>query len=123
MLFEKEFCQENLNESNLPTMEQVRNCVVEEYGSLPGEKIDELAAVLNQGSRDLILQGRHAVGTRELREIVDLVVNKFPPPDAENRVYYENIYAAVIAEFPGLDGKEKVVKLREKHPGFSLVLS
>ncbi|MDR1457844.1 MAG: hypothetical protein LBI47_03290 [Puniceicoccales bacterium] len=124
LLFKQDYFAVDRRE--MSTANKVGDWIQAECESLPKEKVDELATVLFRSMTDVSTdEGKPRSIESKIRNIVDLVFSKLPPPNEENQKLWDNIRETIkhIVKKGYPDDKEKVKKLREKYPVFNLVLS
>ncbi|MDR1528382.1 MAG: hypothetical protein LBS22_02235 [Puniceicoccales bacterium] len=128
IFFPEEYFAKEGEIDEIPTKEMVGNSVRAECEFLPRGpqkgKFDGLIDGLSQAIIDTYIhKDRREEFGRQLRNVADLIVGKFPPPNAENQVYWDNIRGAIqamIDESQGTngDGEEKRARAREGFPSF-----
>ncbi|MDR1457842.1 MAG: hypothetical protein LBI47_03280 [Puniceicoccales bacterium] len=125
IFFEKNFFMGD--KSQIPTVESlcgtIRAKCKPQSSGLSQKKVDGQAATLAQTMMETYGdEDRHREFENNLRNIVDLIFAKLPPPDMGNQMYWDNIRRATrdnADRFYGTDGEKKLKELQERFPVLS----
>ncbi|MDR0693444.1 MAG: hypothetical protein LBF49_02650 [Puniceicoccales bacterium] len=129
IFFEKKYFVEDMDED--PTMEDMRDSVLIECEplppGLPKGKFEERITVVARAMKDAYAnKGKRGKFEGKLRNVVDSIFAKLPPPNEENQEYWDNICEAietVIDESPSADNKKRLAEARERFPVLDIALS
>ncbi|MDR2432468.1 MAG: hypothetical protein LBD34_01820 [Puniceicoccales bacterium] len=127
MLFGKYF-KRIMEES--PTLEEAKDRIRVECEFYPKDlqrrKLNKLITAPAQAMMELWTdKDKRMEFENQLRKIVDLILGKLPPPNEENRRYWNNVCEAIkdgVGESPKEKDRKRLMELREKFPAFKAAM-
>ncbi|MDR2432467.1 MAG: hypothetical protein LBD34_01815 [Puniceicoccales bacterium] len=124
ILFEDRYFPQGIGER--PPERSIRYSIEVECKPLPQgfpeERAEELITAPAQAMMELYVdEGKRREFESQLRNVVNLIAGKFPPPNEENQVYWDNICEAikvVIGKSRNTDSQEGLAEFEERLAGF-----
>jgi hypothetical protein len=128
ILLNREYFVNDMDET--PTEEVIRNSVRKECEpfslDFPREKADKLITSVAQIMMETYVdENKRREFENNLRDVVDLIVSKFPPPNKENQTCWDNICKAIkiaIGESRNTDEEEKFAELEGRFPALKAAM-